>query len=209
MHVKSRISNTISIRMRSWMYVRLSSCVRRSIRTVRSAWKVVRRSIWTFCGPGRAAEGTWSEVAAAWLGNGNIILDNQYSYFFPKQALTVGVLADLRASRRNSSALGEKAAQNVARTIGFTSFSKKETLWLQCGGPPMHAAAATATSISRNLIKPTKYWYFLSSKSRFPYKMNGKSTFWLPEVFPKRNIWHWDRNSKFAVFELFTNAVVL
>ena len=46
---------------------------------------------------------------------------------------------------------------NVARTVGFTTFSNMEALWLQCGGPPMHAAAATATLFSQTRIKPMKY----------------------------------------------------
>ena len=49
------------------------------------------------------------------------------------------------------------ATQNVVKTLEISTFAKIKLLWLQCGGPPMHAAAATATLFSQNLIKPMKY----------------------------------------------------
>ena len=64
--------------------------------------------------------------------------------YSPNRSLTVGVLAELSAGRRFSPARVSALTKNVAKTIGFTTFSKKVMLWLQCGGPPMHAAAATA-----------------------------------------------------------------
>jgi hypothetical protein len=50
--------------------------------------------------------------------------------------------------------------QNVAQTIGFTTFAKKKLLWLENGGPPITLAAATAHLFSPTLIKPMKYQYF-------------------------------------------------
>ena len=54
-------------------------------------------------------------------------------------------------------------------------------LWQLNGGRPHHAAAATATSFSENLIKPMKYWYFFGQNLIFLIKTNEKSTYLLPE----------------------------
>ena len=42
-------------------------------------------------------------------------------------------------------------AENVAKTLEILTFTKKVMLWLQCGGAPINAAAATATSFSKML----------------------------------------------------------
>ena len=47
--------------------------------------------------------------------------------------------------------LGSARVQNVAKRIGFTTFSKKVMLWLQREGRSTDAAAATATLFSNNL----------------------------------------------------------
>ena len=48
-------------------------------------------------------------------------------------------------------------AKNVAKTLEISTFTKIMLLWLQFGGPPINAAAATATLFSQTLIKHVKY----------------------------------------------------
>ena len=45
----------------------------------------------------------------------------------------------------------KKVMQHVAKTIGFTTFSKTKLLWQPFEGSPMHGAAATATFVSKML----------------------------------------------------------
>jgi hypothetical protein len=77
--------------------------------------------------------------------------------FFPKQSLLLGVLADLRASEHHLSQRASRLTKNVAKTLEISTFTKIMLLWLQFGGPPINAAAATATLFSQTLIKPMKY----------------------------------------------------
>ena len=61
---------------------------------------------------------------------------------------------------------------NPAKTKTHSGMGVKEThnfmlwekvlLWLQRRGRSHHAAAATATLFSQNLLKPVKYWHFFS-----------------------------------------------
>ena len=70
--------------------------------------------------------------------------------------------------------------QNVAQTIGFTTFSKINELWLQWQGRPQHRAAATASLFSKNLIKPMKYWHFFGQNPVLLIKPMKNHHFWYP-----------------------------
>ena len=76
---------------------------------------------------------------------------------FPKQAWPEGVLADLRASGSGLASRGLSVDEKCYQNHWFYNICETKLLWLQCGGPPHHGAAATATFFSQTLIKPTKY----------------------------------------------------
>ena len=82
------------------------------------------------------------------------------SFYSPNSACTIGVLAALRLVEGSSGFRASETVQNVAKTIGFTTFTKKKLLWLENGGPPITLAAATAHLFSPTLIKPMKYQHF-------------------------------------------------
>ena len=66
--------------------------------------------------------------------------------------------------------------QNVARTIGFTTFAKR--ISSGCSGKvgrptPLQPQMFFFAKVVKPMVLATIFW----SKSRFPYKTNGKSTF--------------------------------
>ena len=61
------------------------------------------------------------------------------------------------AGDRSLTELGSAGEQNVAKTIGSTTFAKINHLWLQREGRPTNAAAATDDLFSQTPIKPMKY----------------------------------------------------
>ena len=77
-------------------------------------------------------------------------------YLFPKKAWPEGVLADLRAGK-GLPARALEFSKNVTKTKEIPTFVNIMMLWLLNGARPHHAAAATATLFSENLIKPMKY----------------------------------------------------
>ena len=76
---------------------------------------------------------------------------------FPKQVSDLWGSGGLKAGQGLSGMLGLAPAKNVAKTLEISTFTKIMLLWLQFGGPPINAAAATATFFSQTLIKPMKY----------------------------------------------------
>ena len=71
--------------------------------------------------------------------------------FFLLVPQAVGVLAPSTAGGRSLTELGSARAQNVAKTIGFTTFAKTNHLWLQREGRSTNAAAATDDLFSQML----------------------------------------------------------
>ena len=69
----------------------------------------------------------------------------------------------------------------LAGTLGISTSAKIMLLWLQCRGRAMHAAAATATVFSQNLITLMKYCYFYYRIYVFLIKTNEKKHFGLGE----------------------------
>ena len=92
---------------------------------------------------------------------------NIFVCFFPKQCLHYrGSGALIRLVKVSPRFRASETVQNVAKTIGFTTFTNKKLLWLENGGPPITLAAATAHLFSPTLIKPMKYQHFFD-KSPF------------------------------------------
>ena len=71
--------------------------------------------------------------------------------------MAVGVLAHSLLVAARGPEMGSAPAENVAKTMEISTFTKIMLLWLQFGGPPMHAAAATATLFSQTLIEHLKH----------------------------------------------------
>ena len=72
--------------------------------------------------------------------------------FSPNRSLTVGVLAALKKAGGRCGVPPRPALpQNVAKTIGFTTFSKIKALWPQRRDATEHRLAATATLFSKKL----------------------------------------------------------
>ena len=60
--------------------------------------------------------------------------------------------------------------ENVAKVMGFTTFATKSQMWLQCGGRPTNAAAATATLFRTTYTKTMTYLYFWAQSHVFLIK---------------------------------------
>ena len=73
--------------------------------------------------------------------------------------------------------------KNVAKTIGFTAFTKKKLLWLLNGAPPNHRSAATATFF-RKTYKTTSKIDTFCLEIKKPHKKQWKINIFDPKMAP-------------------------
>ena len=74
--------------------------------------------------------------------------------YSPNSACTIGVLAALRLVEGSSGIRASEFIQNVAQTIGFTTFAKTKLLWLENGARRNNGDSATAFFYSTTFIHP-------------------------------------------------------
>jgi len=75
----------------------------------------------------------------------------------------------------------QEIIQQVAKTIGFTTFANKELLWRQWRGPSTHAVAAKATFFFEIVVKALVLATFVLPNLANAIKPNAFSIVVLPE----------------------------
>ena len=104
-----------------------------------------------------------------------VFVNNLYSILFPKQALTVGVLAELRASEGGLAARAPYVHEKSCRNLGNINICEKKVAVARERWSVDQRRCSHSNFIFVNPYKTNEILIFFWSKSRFAYKTCVKS----------------------------------